>query len=172
MTNKLRIVGALGAGLLIALGGCEKSDNTTPATTPPAQSPKPAPQASETTPSASDAANAATGAAGTAAKDASTAAQSAAASAGAAAQHAAETAAPATQPAAPGSADGEAQTMLNQAMTYIKENKYDLADKTLTKLEGMKASLSPTLQKGVAQARTALNAAKAGGGVKLPALGQ
>jgi hypothetical protein len=170
---KLRIAGALGAGLLIALGGCEKSDNSTPATTPPAQSPKPAPQASgETTPAASDAATAAAGAANSAATDASNAAKSAAADAGAAAQNAAATAAPATQPTAPGSADGEAQTMLNQAMTYIKENKYDLADKTLTKLEGMKASLSPTLQKGVAQARTALNAAKAGGGVKLPSLGQ
>jgi len=74
----------------------------------------------------------------------------------------------ATQAAA--TTDAEAQKMLDEAMAYIKDNKLDLADKTLTKLEGMKSSLSPTLQSGVDKARTMLDAAKAGGGIKLPSL--
>ena len=68
--------------------------------------------------------------------------------------------------------DAEAQKMLDEAMAYIKDNKLDLADKTVTQLEGMKSSLSPTLQSGVEKARTMLDAAKAGGGIKLPSLGK
>jgi hypothetical protein len=80
--------------------------------------------------------------------------------------------APATQPAADAAnnANAQAEKLLEQAMTYIKENKLDLADKTLTQVEGMKASLSPALQTRVTEARKLLDTAKAGGGVKLPSL--
>ena len=61
--------------------------------------------------------------------------------------------------------------MLDQAVAYIKDNKLDLADTTLTKLEGMKASRPASMQKGVDDARAMLNAAKATGGIKIPSVG-
>jgi hypothetical protein len=72
---------------------------------------------------------------------------------------------------AAGTASAEAQKLLDQAVQYIKDNKLDLADKTLTQVEGMKSSLSPAMQKQVDSARSMLNAAKAGGGIKIPPLG-
>ena len=66
-------------------------------------------------------------------------------------------------------ASSQAQTLIDQAMTYIKENKLDLAEQTVTKLEGMKSSLSPTLQSAVDKARQALDAAKASA-AKAPAV--
>jgi hypothetical protein len=65
---------------------------------------------------------------------------------------------------------GEAQKLIDQATTYIKENKLDLAEKAVTQLEGMKASLSPALQKQVDNARGLLDTAKKAGAVKLPAI--
>ena len=59
---------------------------------------------------------------------------------------------------------GEGQKLLDQAMQYIKENKFDLAEQTLVKLEGMKAQLPETMQKGIAQARSALDTAKKAAG--------
>jgi hypothetical protein len=41
-------------------------------------------------------------------------------------------------------------------MTYIRENKYDLADKTLKQLEDNKASLPTSVQTQLPTARTAL----------------
>jgi hypothetical protein len=57
-------------------------------------------------------------------------------------------------------------------MQYIKDNKLDLADQTLTKLEQNKASLPAAVQDRLPQARSALNAAKAssGAGVQVPKL--
>ena len=66
---------------------------------------------------------------------------------------------------------GEAQKLLDQAMQYIKENKFELADQALVKLEGMKAQLPETMQKSIAQARTALDTAKKGAGM-LPGSGK
>lgn len=57
---------------------------------------------------------------------------------------------------------GEAQKLLDQATQYIKENKFELAEQTLVKLEGMKAQLPETMQKSIAQARSALDTAKKG----------
>jgi len=54
----------------------------------------------------------------------------------------------------------EAQKLLDQAQAYIKENKWDLADTTIKKLEDMKASLPAEWAAKVEQARTALNSAK------------
>jgi len=56
----------------------------------------------------------------------------------------------------------QAKDKLDQAMEYIKENKYDLADKALTELEEMKDKLPASLQSQIAAARSALNAAKSG----------
>lgn len=61
--------------------------------------------------------------------------------------------------------------MLEQAMTYVKENKYDLAEKTLKSVEANKASLPKALQDRLAAVRTALTTAKAGGELQIPGLG-
>jgi hypothetical protein len=66
---------------------------------------------------------------------------------------------------------GEAQKLLDQATQYIKENKFDLAEQALTKLEGMKAQLPETMQKSIAQARSALDTAKKGASM-LPGSGK
>jgi hypothetical protein len=65
----------------------------------------------------------------------------------------------------------EATRMLDQAVTYIKQNKYELADKTLGQLEANKASLPKAIQDKLATVRTSLNAAKAGGGLQIPGPG-
>lgn len=71
----------------------------------------------------------------------------------------------------------EAQPLIDQAMGYIKENKFDLAEKTLAKLEAMKGSLPASIQSQIANAQKSLDAAKAMnpgspadalGGIKLP----
>ena len=67
--------------------------------------------------------------------------------------------------------EGDAQKLLDQAMQYIKHNKFELADQTLTKLERMKAQLPETMQKSIANARSALDTAKKGASM-LPGSGQ
>lgn len=71
----------------------------------------------------------------------------------------------------------ESQTLVDQAMGYIKDNKLDLAEKTLAKLDAMKASLPASIQSQIANAQKALdtakslssgNATEALGGLKLP----
>jgi hypothetical protein len=65
----------------------------------------------------------------------------------------------------------QAKTMLDQAMQYVKQNKYDLAEKTLNQVEAHKASLPKTLQDQITTVRAALTTAKAGGGLQIPGLG-
>jgi len=87
----------------------------------------------------------------------------------AAAQSAAQTAA--TQPAAAaGAVQQQAQTLLDQTVTYIKENKMDLAEKSLTQLEGLKPKLPAEWHPRIDQARKAFTAAKTGQGLKLDSL--
>jgi hypothetical protein len=87
----------------------------------------------------------------------------------AAAQTAAQTAA--TQPAAAaGAVTQQAQTLLDQTVTYIKENKMDLAEKSLTQLEQLKPKLPAEWHPRVDSARKAFNAAKTGQGLKLDSL--
>lgn len=62
----------------------------------------------------------------------------------------------------------QAKEKLGQVMEYIKENKLDLADKALTELEGMKDKFPEAIQTQIANARSALNAAKSGKGLSLP----
>ena len=147
-SNRILICAALAIGLAIV--GCEKSDDTAPsggtAATPSAAPSTPAPAtptetaATPTTPTT----------------PATTPADPTAAAT------AANTDAPTTAPA---SAEvTQAQTLLDQTVKYMKENKMDLADKTLKQLEALKPKLPPEYQSKVDSARTAFNAARAGQG--------
>ncbi len=80
------------------------------------------------------------------------------------------TAAPTTNPST-----AEAQSKLELVTQYIKDKKYDLAEKLLTELEANKSSLPVSLQGQISTARTALKTAKAAsgasdavGGIKAP----
>lgn len=66
---------------------------------------------------------------------------------------------------APASSDltAQANQMLDQSLQYIKENKYDLADQTITKLEQWKPQLPTSYAPRIDQARSMLNAAKSAG---------
>ena len=160
------------AGLALA-AGCDRDDGTKSVPPPPAVSATTVPttrsaapvttQAGGGVPAGADEARQRAAAAEGTARAAGTQAAAGVQSAAAKAQTQAAAASQMTS--------DEATKMLDQAVTYIKENKYDLADKSLTQLEGMKASLSPSLQQGVTQARTMLNGAKASnnlGNLKLP----
>ena len=65
-----------------------------------------------------------------------------------------------------------AEEKLAQVTQYIKDKKYDLADKLLKELEDNKTSLPQSVQDQLGTARTSLTAAKAAsgdvGGLKLP----
>jgi hypothetical protein len=82
-------------------------------------------------------------------------------------------AAPTTAPTA------DAQSKLELAMQYIKDKKFDLADKLLAELDAQKSSLPASLQGQIASAQTALKTAKAtsgagdaADGIKLPSFGK
>ena len=62
-----------------------------------------------------------------------------------------------------------AEGQVQQVMDYIKENKLDLAEQALTKLEASKTSLPAAVQTKLPTARQALDAAKAAAG-KLPSV--
>ena len=93
-----------------------------------------------------------------------------------------DTAKPAeAQPAAAttGPATADAQSKLDQVMQYIKDKKYDLAEKLLAELDAQKASLPTSIQDQISTAQTALKTAKAAsgasdaaGGAKLPSFGK
>jgi len=164
------------AVLGLTILGCEQKQEPVPAAAPAAPStPSAAAPAAPSTPSAPATPAPAASESGTAASatPAIPAAPTVPAVPADAAASAAAKEAPAAATTQPvdSATSAKAQELLDQAMQYIKDNKYDLADKTLTQLEGMKASLSPTMQKSVDQARTMLTTAKAGGGIKLPSLG-
>lgn len=62
----------------------------------------------------------------------------------------------------------EAQKLTDEATTYIKENKLDLADKAIKRLEEMKPQLPTEYGPRIDQLRSAFNTAKSSGGIKLP----
>lgn len=65
----------------------------------------------------------------------------------------------------------KALPMIEEAMNYIKENKLDLAEKTLEQLDKIKGSLPEAIQTQIASAHQALDLAKASdsvSGMKLP----
>ena len=66
-------------------------------------------------------------------------------------------------------ASAEAQKYLDQAMGYVKERKWDLADGALKQLEALKPKLTAEWQAKVEQARKTFNTTKAAvGEVKVP----
>ena len=68
-------------------------------------------------------------------------------------------------------AGAEAQKYFDEAMTYVKEKKWDLADGSIQKLEALKPNLSPEWQTKVDQLRKTFTAAKSGlGDMKVPGL--
>ncbi len=91
----------------------------------------------------------------------------------------ADAAKPSAAPATAPSATTDAQSKLQLVMQYIKDKKFDLAEKILGELDAQKASLPASLQGQIATAQTALKAAKAtsgasgaAGGITVPSLGK
>jgi hypothetical protein len=168
MFKQMILASAIALGIVAI--GCEKEESTK-TSTPSA----PAAPSTPSTPSAS-ATTAPSAGAMPSMGDMKSAASSATQQAGAAISTAAPSDVPAasatTAPAsgAAAAADTQAQKLIDQAMQYVKDNKYDLAEKALTQADGMKSSLSPTLQSALEKAHSAVNAAKAAGGtgIKLP----
>lgn len=169
MFKQMILASAIALGMVAI--GCEKEESTKTSTpsAPAAPSTPSTPSASATTapsagamPSMGDMKSAASSATQQAGAAISTAAPSDVPAASA-------TTAPASGAAA-AAADTQAQKLIDQAMQYVKDNKYDLAEKALTQADGMKSSLSPTLQSALEKAHSAVNAAKAAGGtgIKLP----
>ena len=113
-----------------------------------------------------------TSAAEKAASNASTQTQNAANDAQKAAAGAAEEAQSAAS-SANSEAVAKAKELLEQATAYIKDNKFDLAEKTLNQLDKIKASLPQSMQQQIDSARSMLNAAQMkekAGGIKVPGL--
>ncbi len=136
-----RLMLTLTIGSMVIVG-CE-SEETLPAT------PEPAPQADQT-----EGVGGALKAAQDQAKDLTDNAGEKAGELGAAAkEQAGELTAAATE---------KAQTLYDEAVKYIQENKLDLAEKSLTQLESMKAQLPADWQSKLASAQEMLTKAKAG----------
>ena len=148
---------------LSPLAGCDRDETSStpkPSAAPPAAAPAPA-----TLPTASTSADDARQRAAAAESNLRNAADSAVSGAQSATTRAQTQAAATAQMTA-----DEAKGMLNEAMTYIKDKKYDLADKALNQVEANKDKLPRAIQDQLANARSALNAAKAGNGLQIPGL--
>ena len=70
---------------------------------------------------------------------------------------------PATQPAS--GVEAQAKQLLDDTTRYIKENKLDLADKSLSTLETLKPQLPQSYHGRIDTARSMFNAAKKGQGL-------
>ena len=154
---------ALMLGGAVVAAGCESKDET------PSGQPAPVPQASEQ--AAEDMRDKT--------EDASERAKSAAENAGDAAAKQAEQASDAIKKNADAAAESvaadpkmaEYQKQIEQATTYIRDKKWDLAETTIKSLEANKASLPTAMQSQVANLRTMLDSAKKGlGATTLPAV--
>lgn len=64
----------------------------------------------------------------------------------------------------------EAQKLIADATTYIKDKKFDLAEQAVKKLEDMKPQLPAEYGPKIDQLRTMLNTAKSAGGIKIPGM--
>jgi hypothetical protein len=159
-TMDMKRMAACAVLAMAVLVGCEREDATT-GTGTSGTGTTATPAASETTPD--------TSVTPTTMPSAGTATLPDSGALTAAGQTAAESAA--TQPAAAGAAvTQQAQTLLDQTVTYVKENKMDLAEKSLTQLEQLKPKLPAEWHPRVDQARKAFETAKTGQGLKLDSL--
>ena len=83
---------------------------------------------------------------------------------------------PTTAPSVANAADAaklEAEKLLTEAGTYIKENKFDLADKAVAQLDALKPNLPAEYAPRIEQLKQAIATAKAAaanmpGGMKMP----
>jgi len=149
--SKLMWSALLGCAM-VAVVGCEKADET------PSGTPTNVPQATE---AAADDTKAA-------AEDAADKVKSTAEDAADATKKQAETASDAVKKGADAAADAAAASpaaaaaneQIKQVMKYIEENKLDLAETALKKLEDGKASLPAAVQTQLPNVRTMLDAAK------------
>jgi hypothetical protein len=62
----------------------------------------------------------------------------------------------------------EAQKLIDQGTTYLKDNKLDLADGIVTKLQGMKADMPVEYQGKIDQLKQLVDAAKAAAATGMP----
>ena len=168
-TTGVRTVKALSvAAAGLALGaGCDRDDGSKPPPPPPTVAATTVPTTRGTVPATATAPTSGGGIPASAEEARQRAAASEGNAKAAATQGAAQTQAAATAQMT----SEEANKLLDQATAYVKENKYELADKTLSQLEASKASLPQAIQDRLANARSALNAAKAGNGLQIPGLG-
>lgn len=146
------LAAVLGAAIL---PGCQKEEATPEAPKPAAAQ---STQVEVKKAPAADAAKTATDAANNATKGASTAVEEAKKSAVAATDDAAN------------SLTAAAEKKLSEVGDYIKNNKLDLADKTLKEVEANEASLPESIKEQIPTIRKTLDAAKAANnsGVKMP----
>ncbi len=183
MRNALSLLTCAAALTTAGMLGC---DRTEPAPTPPPAQPAPqvtTPTADETRNAASDAMDATKRAAENAAdKTQEVAGQAVDATkdaAAATADKARELTADAKDAASDAKADttaaannvtAEATTLMDQTVQYVKENKWELADTSMAKLESMKDRLPESLKPRYQQVKTMYDSAKASKGVKLPGM--
>ncbi len=66
----------------------------------------------------------------------------------------------------------EVTTLIDQATTYIKENKWELADSTMAKLDGMKDKIPASLKPRYDQVKSMYDTAKAGKNMSMPTMGK
>jgi hypothetical protein len=155
-----RILWAAVMSVALFGAGCEREDTSTPTT--PGATPAPSPTADGASSDADRAVDDATGAVGAMKSDVQDSAANAERQIDQAAKEVKQDTAQAADQAK--EATGDAQKQITEVMNYIKENKLDLAEQGLTKLEANKASLPATIQPQVDQARKLLDAAKAKAG--------
>jgi hypothetical protein len=145
MFNAMRILTSTALlSVAVTVIGCDKNENPTPAPTPPA-APAPVPQA--TTPPTADPTM----------------------------TDPAQNATPATPPGgatatATDATTTEATTLMDQTVQYVKENKWDLADASMKKLDAMKDQLPESLKPRYAQVKTMYDSAKVGKSISVPGM--
>ncbi|HEV7301944.1 MAG TPA: hypothetical protein VGN72_21595 [Tepidisphaeraceae bacterium] len=188
--NYLAVAAALS---LAAIVGCDRSETTDTVTPATPTTPAPAPAAENTTNDMNNAANATGNAVENAGEGAANTASGAVDAAGNAADRAGQAIinagtevrnagseakdAAADSPAdstgvtgTAASAQNEAETLITQATQYVRENKMEMADQAMAKLEGMQAQMPEALKPRYQQLKTMYNTAKAGGGVTAPGM--
>ena len=74
-----------------------------------------------------------------------------------------------TAPAA-GDVKAEAEKLLTDAMTYAKDHKWELADKAVTQLEGLKSKLPAEYGPKIDQLKTTIASLKSAGAASMPAI--
>jgi hypothetical protein len=147
MFNAMRILTSTALlSVAVTVIGCDNNENPAPAPTPPA-APAPVPQATTPPPPTADPTM----------------------------TDPAQNATPATPPggataAATDATTAEATTLMDQTVQYVKENKWDLADASMKKLDAIKDQLPESLKPRYAQVKTMYDTAKVGKSISVPGM--